>query len=89
MLMNGLFTLLKMNTIMDKTLLQDPKECMVILMNIKTTCTLHNKFVVTSRQWYTVPITYCKSTSTSLHVFSIIATIFVNFMLHLVSPCVN
>ncbi len=87
--MNGLFTLLKMNTFMDKILLQDPKECMVILTNMKKTCTIHNRLVVTSRQWYTIPVTYCKFTSIFIHVFSILATIFVNFLLDMISPCVN
>jgi hypothetical protein len=40
-LMNGLFALLsEMDTIMDKILLQDPKACMAILMNMEIIETL-------------------------------------------------
>jgi hypothetical protein len=46
MLMNGLFALLsKTNMIMDKTLLQDPKVCLVISINMKTIRTLHKSLM--------------------------------------------
>ncbi len=52
-LMNGLFVLLsKTNTVMDMTLLQDPKACMAIFMNMETIGILCNSLVVAFGQWY-------------------------------------
>jgi len=52
-LVNGLFALLsKIDMVMDKILLQDPKACMAILMNMETIKTLHNNLVVTFGKWY-------------------------------------
>jgi hypothetical protein len=49
---------------------------MAILMNMETTCTLRNRLVATFGQWYL------------FHTINL-ATIFVNLMLYLGSPCVN
>ncbi len=49
--MNGLFALLsETNTIMDKTLLHDPKKCMAILMNMETIKTLCKSLITTFGQ---------------------------------------
>jgi hypothetical protein len=44
------------NTIMDRIILQDPKECTTILMDVETIGTLHNNLVVAFGQWYIYPI---------------------------------
>jgi hypothetical protein len=57
MLINGLFTLLsRIDTVLDKTLLQDPKACMAILMNRETIGTLCNSLDVAFGQWYLYPM---------------------------------
>jgi hypothetical protein len=40
------------NTIMDRTLLQVPKECTTILVNMETIGTLRNNLVAAFGQWY-------------------------------------
>jgi hypothetical protein len=46
--MNGLFSLLlNIDMVMDMTILQDPKKCMAILMNMETIGTLRNKLIAT------------------------------------------
>ncbi len=86
--MNGLFALLlETDTIMDRTLQQDPKECMAILMNMETIRILLNNLVATFGQWYlylTVSLH-----PPPLHVFSILAPNFFILILYLVCPCVN
>jgi len=55
--MSGLFaSLSQMNTVMDMTVLQDPKTCMAILMSMETNGTLRNNLVVTFGYWYLYPI---------------------------------
>jgi len=47
MLMNGLFSLLlEIDMVMDMIILQDPKKCMAILMNMETIGTLCNNLIV-------------------------------------------
>jgi hypothetical protein len=54
--MNGLFVLLsKTDMIMDRTLLQDPKACMAILISIETNRTLCNNDIVAFGYWYLCP----------------------------------
>jgi hypothetical protein len=44
-----------MNTVMDMTLLQDPKAYMAIFMNMETIRILCNSLVVAFGQWYLYP----------------------------------
>jgi hypothetical protein len=54
--MNGLFALLsKMDTVMDMIFLEDPKACMVILMNMEIIKTLRNNLVATFGKWHLYP----------------------------------
>lgn len=81
-MLDGLFDLLlEMNTIMDWILLQDPKECMVILVNMETIGILCNSLVAAFRQWYL----YLSISlhPPPLHLFPILAPIFFIFMLHM------
>ncbi len=48
--MNGLFSLLlEIDMVMDMIILQDPKKCMAILMNMETISTLCNNLIVAFR----------------------------------------
>ncbi len=56
MLINGLFALLsRIDTILDKTLMQDPKAYMAIFMNRETIGTLCNSLDAAFGQWYLYP----------------------------------
>jgi hypothetical protein len=54
--MNGLFVLLtETDTVMDMTLMQDPKAYMAIFTNMEIIGTLCNSLVAAFGQWYLYP----------------------------------